>query len=146
VVRSVARGVVVLAEDDPATCKLAEMAVNDIGSMLEFNVVQDGQELMEYLRQQGEHGGARRPHLILLDLNMPRKNGFEALSEIRDDDGLKDLPVVILTTSDSRGDIMRCYKMGANSFVTKPTGFSALQEMFRSLEHYWFDTVTVPTG
>lgn len=121
------------------------MAIDDIGSVMEFQVVQDGQELMEFLRRQDEHGDARRPHLILLDLNMPRMDGFEVLSAIRDDDGLKDLPVVVLTTSDSRSDIMRCYKMGANSFVTKPTGFSALQEMFRSLEHYWFDTVTVPT-
>ena len=144
--RTVARGVVVLAEDDPATCKLAEMAVSDIGSVFEFTVVQDGQELMEYLRREGEHGNAKRPHLILLDLNMPRMNGFEALSEIRDDEALKDLPIVILTTSDSRGDIMRCYKLGANSFVTKPTGFAALRELFRSLEHYWFETVTVPTG
>jgi CheY-like chemotaxis protein len=145
VARKLARGVVVLAEDDPATCKLAEMAIDDIGSVMEFQVVQDGQELMEFLRRQGEHGDAWRPYLILLDLNMPRMDGFEVLSAIRDDDGLKDLPVVVLTTSDSRSDIMRCYKMGANSFVTKPTGFSALQEMFRSLEHYWFDTVTVPT-
>lgn len=144
--RSVTHGVVVLAEDDPATCKLALMAAHDIGSLLDFNVVQDGQELMEYLRREGDHGEAKRPHLILLDLNMPRKNGFEALSEIREDDALKDLPIVILTTSDARGDIMRCYRMGANSFVTKPTGFSALQDMFRSLEHYWFDTVSVPMG
>ena len=76
--RSVTQGVVVLAEDDAATCKLAEMAIEDIGSVLEFNVVQDGQELLEYLRGEGEHGDAKRPHLVLLDLNMPRKNGFEA--------------------------------------------------------------------
>lgn len=144
--RSIARGVIVLAEDDPATCKLAEMAVRDMGSLLEFNVVQDGRELMEYLRREGEHGAAKRPHLILLDLNMPRMNGFEVLSEIRDDETLKDLPIVILTTSDSRRDIMRCYRMGANSFVTKPTGFAALRDLFHSLEHYWFETVTVPTG
>jgi len=134
-----------LAEDDAATCKLAEMAIEDIGSVIEFNVVQDGQELLAFLRRGGEHGNAKRPHLVLLDLNMPRKNGFKALSEIRDDDALKDLPVVILTTSDSRQDIKRCYRMGASSFVTKPTGFSALRGLFRSLEHYWFDTVTVPT-
>jgi len=146
VARSVTQGVVVLAEDDAATCKLAEMAIEDIGSVLEFNVVQDGQELLEYLRREGDHGGAKRPHLVLLDLNMPRKNGFKALSEIRDDDTLKDLPVVILTTSDSRQDIKRCYQMGASSFVTKPTGFAALRDLFASLEHYWFDTVTVPTA
>lgn len=144
--RSVAQGVVVLAEDDSATSKLVEMAFEDIGSSIEFIVVQDGQELMEFLRREGEHGEAKRPHLVLLDLNMPRKNGFEALSEIRDDDALKDLPVVILTTSDSRQDIKRCYRMGASSFVTKPAGFVALRELFQSLEHYWFDTVSVPTA
>jgi len=144
--RSVTHGVIVLAEDDAATCKLVEMAIEDIGSPVEFNTVQDGQELLEFLRREGAHGGAKRPHLVLLDLNMPRKNGFEALSEIREDDALKDLPVVILTTSDSRQDIKRCYRMGASSFVTKPTGFAALRELFLSLEHYWFDTVTVPTA
>lgn len=144
--RKVTQGVVVLAEDDAATSKLAEMAIADIGSVLEFNVVRDGQELLEYLRGQGAHDGAKRPHLVLLDLNMPRMNGFEALSEIREDDSLKDLPVVILTTSDSRQDIRRCYRMGASSFVTKPAGFDALREMFASLEHYWFKTVSVPTA
>lgn len=144
--QKVGKGVVVLAEDDPAACKLAELAVSELDSVSEFNIVQDGVELMDYLRREGPHLGARRPHLVLLDLNMPRKNGFEALSEIRDDEALKDLPIVILTTSDSRKDILRCYRMGANSFVTKPTGFNALQEMFRALEHYWFETVTVPTA
>lgn len=144
--RSVTHGVIVLAEDDVATCKLVEMAIEDIGSPVEFNTVQDGQELLEFLRREGAHGGAKRPHLVLLDLNMPRKNGFEALSEIREDDALKDLPVVILTTCDSRQDIKRCYRMGASSFVTKPTGFTALRELFQSLEHYWFDTATVPTA
>lgn len=144
--KQVKNGVVVLAEDDDATRKLAEIAMGELDTVSDFQVVRDGIELLAYLRREGEHADAKRPHLVLLDLNMPRMDGFAALAEIRQDDRLKDLPIVILTTSDSQHDVMRCYRLGANSFVTKPTGFNALQTLFRSLEHYWFRTVSVPTS
>jgi two-component system, response regulator len=109
--------------------------------------VKDGMELLEYLRRQGRFSDAASypwPALILLDLNMPRKNGRDALQEIRQDPGLRSLPVVILTTSRSAEDIQHSYEAGANSFITKPAEFQRLVEIMEVLKRYWFELVSLP--
>jgi CheY-like chemotaxis protein len=110
--------------------------------------VADGEELMDYLHRRGRYAdpaSSPEPSLILLDLNMPRKDGREALMEIKSDARLKSIPVVILTTSKAEEDVRRLYELGANSFITKPATFQGLAEMLRTLSQYWFETVKLPT-
>jgi CheY-like chemotaxis protein len=117
------------------------LVVNDIKE------VEDGEELMDYLMHRGhfaEPGSSPRPGVILLDLNMPRKGGREALAEIKADPKLKRIPVVILTTSQDEEDIIRSYDLGVSSFITKPVTFEALVETMRTFGKYWIDIVTIP--
>jgi CheY-like chemotaxis protein len=109
--------------------------------------VEDGEEVMDYLRQQGKYavpGSAPRPGLILLDLNMPKKDGREVLSEIGADPLLRRIPIVVMTTSRSEEDVDHSYELGANSYVTKPVTYSGLLELTKTLTEYWFDTVALP--
>lgn len=109
--------------------------------------VKDGMELLEYLRHQGryrESGNYPKPTLVLLDLNMPGKNGREALQDIRSDPVLRSLPVVVLTTSKAAADIQAAYETGANSFITKPAEFQVLVEIMEVLKRYWFELVRLP--
>jgi CheY-like chemotaxis protein len=111
--------------------------------------VNDGEELMDYLRHRGKHAPpavSPRPGLVLLDLNMPRKDGREALREIKSDPELRSIPVVILTTSKGEEDIERGYNLGANSFITKPVTFDGLVESLRVATEYWFQVVQLPHG
>jgi CheY-like chemotaxis protein len=115
-----------------------------LGNDLRF--VEDGQELMDYLRREGEYANtdAPRPGIILLDLNMPRKDGRQALKEIKADPELRRIPVVVLTTSKAEEDVLRTYDLGANSFITKPVTFEGLVEIIRALGNYWFRVVELP--
>jgi len=109
--------------------------------------VEDGEELMDYLRQEGAYtapGAAPRPGLILLDLNMPRKDGREALQEIKTDPSLRRIPVVVLTTSQAEQDILRSYDLGVNAFVTKPVTFDDLSTAVTVLGNFWFEIVKLP--
>lgn len=109
--------------------------------------VEDGEELLEYLRRQGAYAdpeSSPRPGLILLDLNMPRKDGREALKEIKDDPVLRLIPVVVLTTSQAEEDIYRTYQLGLNSFITKPVSFEGLVDIMKELKRYWFEIVELP--
>lgn len=107
--------------------------------------MRDGVEAMEYLRRQGERfADAVRPNLVLLDLNMPRKDGREVLNDIRADEGLKTIPVVVLTTSDVERDIEASYRHGANSFLTKPMDVEDFFALIHTVQHYWFNVVTLP--
>ncbi len=110
--------------------------------------VEDGQELMDYLRREGRFAReeAPTPGLILLDLNMPRKDGRQALQEIKSDPALRRIPVVVLTTSKAEEDILRTYDLGANSFIAKPVTFERLVEIVRTLGLYWFNIVQLPGG
>lgn len=135
---------ILLVEDDPADAGLAKRALREGRILCRVNHVRDGVEAMEYLRRQGRFAGACRPDLILLDLNMPRMDGREALQEIKADDGLKTIPVVILTTSDVDRDVNASYLLGANSFITKPMDMDAFFEAVRSIEEYWFRVVRLP--
>jgi two-component system, response regulator len=136
-----------LADDDPDDRLLVKDALEETRWTADLRSVEDGVELMDYLRHRGRYADpseAPPPSLILLDLKMPRKSGHQALKEIKEDPDLRQIPVVILTTSRQEQDISRSYRLGVNSFITKPSSFGALVETMRVLERYWFEIVTLP--
>lgn len=138
---------ILIAEDDQDDRALAEEAFLEsrIHNRIEF--VNDGVEVMQYLRRQGKFTDKQKypdPGLVLLDLNMPRMDGREALAEIKSDPLLKHIPVVVLTTSKSEEDVAQSYQSGANSFITKPVTFESLVEMIRTLNQYWLEIVDLP--
>jgi CheY-like chemotaxis protein len=136
-----------LADDDPDDRLLAKQALEKSRLANDLRCVEDGEELLEYLRRRGRYADPRespRPGLILLDLNMPRKDGREALREIKNDPKLRDIPVVVLTTSKAEEDIARTYNLGVNSYITKPVKFAALVEIMKTLGKYWFEIVELP--
>jgi CheY-like chemotaxis protein len=139
---------ILIADDDPDDRFLAKEALDESRLANEVHFVEDGEELLEYLRRQGRYMAgqkeASRPGLILLDLNMPRKDGREALREIKADPILRQIPIVVLTTSKSDEDIIRSYDLGVNSFITKPVTFEGLVEVMRTLQKYWFEIVELP--
>ncbi|MFC4426003.1 response regulator [Deinococcus navajonensis] len=138
---------ILMADDDEDDRMFAEDALEESRVLNNFRCVQDGEELMDYLKRRGKYaapGAAPRPGLILLDLNMPRKDGREALAEIKSDPTLRSIPVIVLTTSSAQEDIIRSYDLGVNSFVTKPVTFSALVEVMRHLGRYWIEIVQLP--
>lgn len=137
---------ILIADDDADDRMFLEQAMrqNDYSQGIRF--VEDGEELMEYLHRRGRYDelSAPWPNILILDLNMPRKNGFQALSEIKDDPKLRRLPVIVMTTSSADEDIVKTYNLGVNSFVTKPFNFNRLVEMVATLKTYWMDTVKLP--
>ncbi len=138
---------ILIADDDEDDRLLAEDALRENRLVNDLRFVEDGEELMEYLLQQGKYSDPRdapRPGLILLDLNMPRKDGREALQEIKSNDLLRRIPVVILTTSKAEEDILKTYDLGVNSFITKPVTFDGLVELMQLLGRYWFEIVELP--
>lgn len=137
---------ILLAEDDPDDRMLLQDAVSEGRLVNELRCVEDGEDLMDYLHQRGRHAEAPRPGLILLDLNMPKKDGREALREIKADPSLRQIPVVVLTTSKAEEDVFRSYDLGANSFVTKPVTFQSLVELMKTLNRYWLEIVELPGG
>ena len=139
---------ILMAEDDADDRLLARDAMQESRLGNPFHVVEDGQELMDYLNRAGKYASSNlpRPGLILLDLNMPRKDGRQALREIKQDPELRRIPVVVLTTSKTEEDILRAYDLGANSFITKPVTFDRLVDIVRTLGSYWFNIVELPGG
>ena len=138
---------ILMADDDRADRMMAEEAMEEAKLINDLRFVVDGQELMDYLRREGKYDDpstSPRPGLILLDLNMPKKDGRKALEEIKADEDLKRIPVVVLTTSKAEEDVLRSYDMGSNSFITKPVTFEGLVEVMRSLSNYWFEIVKLP--
>lgn len=138
---------ILMADDDPDDCMLAEEALAETCLSSKLHFVKDGEELMDYLYQRGKYtapGSAPRPALILLDLNMPRKDGREVLRELKADPHLRQIPVLVLTTSKAEEDILSSYNLGANSFITKPVTFSSLIEVMKTLSKYWFEIVELP--
>ncbi|QBD83370.1 response regulator [Ktedonosporobacter rubrisoli] len=136
-----------MADDDEDDVLLTQKALKKGKLLNELYCVRDGEELLDYLLHRGEYENtekAPRPGLILLDLNMPRKDGREALKELKSHAELKDIPVVVFTTSKAEEDIYRSYKLGVNSFITKPVTFEALIEVMQMLGKYWFEIVTLP--
>jgi CheY-like chemotaxis protein len=138
---------ILLAEDDPDDRILLQDALTEGRLANALRCVEDGEELLDYLHHRGKYSGADaapRPGLILLDLNMPRKDGREALREIKADPALRQIPVVVLTTSQAEEDVFRSYDLGANSFVTKPVTFQSLVDLMKTLGRYWLEIVELP--
>jgi CheY-like chemotaxis protein len=136
-----------MADDDDDDRMLAQKALRGSRLANDMRFVVDGDDLMRYLRHQAPYdanGDAPRPGIILLDLNMPKKDGREALSEIKADPVLRNIPVVVLTTSGAEEDIVRTYDLGVNSFITKPVTFEGLVEVMQTLSRYWFEIVDLP--
>ncbi len=136
------------ADDDPDDRLLIEEALRHTRLSNELYFVEDGQELLEFLRHEGRYAQREeiaRPGLILLDLNMPRVNGPEALTQIKRDPALRQIPVVVLTTSQAETDVARTYDLGANSYIVKPVTFESLVRILSDVGRYWFETVTLPS-
>ena len=140
---------IVMADDEDEDRMLAKEALAEARLVNDLHFVEDGRELMDYLNHQGKYSGAMgspSPLLILLDLNMPKMDGREALAQIKSDPRLRRIPVVVLTTSKAQEDIYRSYDLGANSFISKPVTFEGLVDLMRSLKRYWFEIVELPTN
>ena len=141
---------ILLADDDEEDRELARDALQDSRLANEMKFVVDGQDLLDYLRHHGRWSGpevdAPRPGIILLDLNMPKKDGREALAEIKADDSLRRIPIVVLTTSKDEADVLSTYDLGVSSFITKPVTFGGLVEVMRTWTQYWFEIVELPNG
>lgn len=138
---------ILMADDDEEDRMLTQKAfeLNHLGNELRF--VEDGEELLDYLYHRAKYaaeGSSPRPGLILLDLNMPRRDGREALEVIKKDPSLRRIPVVVMTTSEADQDIARSYDLGANSYITKPVTFEQLARVIKALDKYWFEIVALP--
>jgi CheY-like chemotaxis protein len=135
---------VLLVEDNPGDVRLTQEALKDGRVMVNLTVAADGVEAMEILKRQGIHASKPRPDLILLDLNLPRKNGREVLEEIKADDDLKRIPVIVMTTSKAEQDIHKVYNLNANCYITKPVDLDEFLNVVRSIEDFWLTIVTLP--
>jgi len=138
---------ILMADDDPDDRQLTKEALEEGRLINDMRFVENGEELMDYLRKQGKYvapAEAPRPGLILLDLNMPRKDGRTVLKEIKSDPALRTIPVVVLTTSKADEDVYRSYDLGVNSYIVKPVTFEALVDILQTLEKYWFEIVELP--
>jgi two-component system, chemotaxis family, response regulator Rcp1 len=135
---------ILLVEDNPGDVRLTREALAEGKVRNNLSVVHDGIEALAFLRREGRYAKAPAPDLILLDLNMPKKDGREVLAEIKTDKQLKAIPVVILTTSAAERDILKSYQLHANSYITKPVDLAQFIEVIRSIEEFWFTIVRLP--
>jgi CheY-like chemotaxis protein len=137
---------ILLIEDSPTDVLFTQEAFEQVRLLNRLHVVEDGVAALAFLRRQGQYAGAPRPDLILLDLNLPKKNGQEVLAELKSDEDLKLIPVVILTTSKAEEDILKSYDLHANCYIVKPVDFIKFTEVVHSIRHFWFSVVTLPPG
>jgi CheY-like chemotaxis protein len=137
---------ILLVEDNLGDARLVSEALRETGSGSQLRHVDDGVEALAFLRRQGAHDGAARPDLILLDLNLPRKSGREVLAEIKADDTLRRIPVVVLTSSQSDEDVLSVYTLNANCYVPKPADLDQFLAAIRSIEQFWFKTARLPAS
>ncbi|WP_442948580.1 response regulator [Nostoc sp.] len=135
---------VLLVEDNPGDAQLTRIALEDSKISIHLNVVEDGVEAMAFLRKQGQYIRVAHPDIVLLDLNLPRKDGREVLAEIKADEKLKRIPVVVLTTSQAEEDILKAYNLSANCYITKPVDFDQFVKIVQSIENFWFAIVKLP--
>jgi CheY-like chemotaxis protein len=135
---------ILLVEDSPGDVRLTQEVLRDARIANDLHVVGDGEAAMAFLRRDGEYADRPRPDLVLLDLNLPRKDGREVLSEINGDPELRSVPVIVLTTSEAEQDILRSYQLAANAYITKPIDLSELIAVVRSIETFWLSIVRLP--
>lgn len=136
---------ILLVEDNPADALLMEEALREGGAAFgSLQVITNGDEALDFLFRKGKHRGAFRPDLIMLDLNLPKKDGREVLAEIKEDKDLKRIPVVVITTSHSEEDVARSYDLHANCYITKPVRLKQFFDMVKCMEHFWFHVVKLP--
>jgi len=137
---------ILLVEDNPGDVRLTKEALKEGKVYSNLHWAKDGVEALEFLRRQGKFAGVPRPDIILLDLNLPKKDGREVLSEIKNDENLKRIPVVILTTSKAEEDVLRSYQLHANCYVTKPVDLDKFINVVQSIDKFWLTVVTLPNG
>ena len=137
---------ILLVEDNPGDVRLTIEALKEAKVINHLTVVKDGVEALAFLRRQGSYTTAPRPHLILLDLNLPRKDGREVLADIKTDDNLKRIPVVVLTTSQDEQDVLKSYNLHANCYITKPVDLDQFVRVVRSIEDFWLGIVVLPAS
>ncbi|HEV8717881.1 MAG TPA: response regulator [Candidatus Binatia bacterium] len=137
---------ILLVEDNPADVTLVQTALNESPIPYRLTVVTDGEEALAYLRQHGQYAQAVRPDLVLLDLDLPRKKGHEVLAELKQDEALQSIPVIILSTSQAATDIQRCYRLHANAYIVKPGDVEAFYHVIKQLEDFWFSIATLFAG
>ena len=137
---------ILLVEDNPGDVRLTMEALKEAKVMNNLTVLKDGEEALTYLRRQGPYAKAKRPHLILLDLNLPRKDGREVLAQIKAEETLKRIPVVVLTTSQDEQDVLKSYNLHANCYVTKPVDLDQFIRVVRSIEDFWLGIVVLPVN
>jgi len=135
---------VLLVEDSPGDVRLTQEAFKDAKVHVKLHVVPDGEEAMAFLEREGKYANSRRPDLILLDLNLPKKDGRAVLAEIKENPSLKCIPVVILTTSASEADILRSYLLHANCYITKPVDLDGFLTVVKSIDNFWLSVVKLP--
>jgi CheY-like chemotaxis protein len=135
---------VLLVEDSPGDVRLTQEAFREANGAIHLHVASDGVEAMAFLRRQGDHVNAPRPHLILLDLNLPKMDGREVLILIKEDDKLKTIPTVILTTSDAEVDIVKSYQLQANCYLSKPVQLEAFEALVKSINDFWLTKAKLP--
>ena len=136
---------ILLVEDNPGDVRLTQEALKESKVTNNLSVAEDGVEALAFLKREGEYADAPRPDLLLLDLNLPKKDGRELLEEIKADDNLKRIPVVVLTTSKAEEDILRMYDQHANCYITKPIDFDQFIDVIKSIEDFWLTIVKLPT-
>lgn len=136
---------ILLVEDNPADVRLTQEALKEGKVRNNLFVARDGVEAIEFLRREGPHANATKPDLILLDLNLPRKDGREVLAEIKNDDTLRTIPVVVLTTSSAEADILKSYNLHANCYITKPVDLEQFVQVIKSIDDFWLTVVRLPS-
>ena len=136
---------ILLVEDNPGDVRLTREALKEAKFRNKVQVVGDGVEALAYLRQEGEYSGAMRPHLIMLDLNLPRMDGREVLAAIKKDADLRRIPVVVLSSSEAEADIARAYELHANAYVTKPVDIDHFLQVVKAIEEFWVEIVKLPS-
>ena len=136
---------ILLVENNRAEIALAEEAFSEAAPNVNLQVVQDGEQAISYVRAQDEYAGSPRPDLILLDLNLPKVDGFAVLEVLKQEQSTRDIPIVALTTSKSNRDILRAYRCQVNSYIVKPRGYDSYLNFVNTIESYWFSTVELPT-
>ncbi len=136
---------ILLIEDNPGDVRLTQEAFKEGRLAIDLNVVMDGVEAINYLKKEGNYSDATTPDLILLDLNLPKRDGREVLQEIKTDDHLKRIPVVVLTTSNAEQDILKSYNLHVNCYINKPVDFDKFFDIIQKIEDFWLSTAILPT-